>query len=204
MLEPAWRGLMERLGVCQTTLGEVVLRTKWASRRETGTTIQDQAPKRGWSFRSVLVSPSAHHNISKLMELESGLEICTCEKMIGSKFLFKFSVCGTSLAAHTSIQRQLQVVSQETDGTSDGVSIATLVWRHWKLCIISKVRIPFCAQVEGNRGDIISTSPMTLQSQYQPVPNESIPTYGHSWPQRHGILLQLETHRATRHAEAAI
>jgi len=36
------------------------------------------------------------------------------------------------------------------------------------------------------------------------VPNEPIPTYGHSWPQRHSVRLQQDTNRARRHSETAI
>ena len=50
--------------------------------------------------------------------------------------------------------------------------------------IINQERITFCAQVEGMRGEIFAASPIALQSRCKRVPNESIPTYGHSWPQR--------------------
>jgi len=50
------------------------------------------------------------------------------------------------------------------------------------MCIISKERIAFCAQVEGTRGVVFAASPIALQSRCKRVPNEPIPTYGHSWP----------------------
>jgi len=56
--------------------------------------------------------------------------------------------------------------------------------------IISKERIAFRAQVEGTRGAIFAASPMALQSRCKRVPNEPIPTYGHSWPQRQGVRLK--------------
>ena len=50
------------------------------------------------------------------------------------------------------------------------------------MCIISKERIAFCEQVEGTHGVVFAASPIALQSQCKRVPNELIPTYGHSWP----------------------
>jgi len=50
------------------------------------------------------------------------------------------------------------------------------------MCTISKERIAFCAQLEGTRGVSFAVSPIALQSWYQCVPNEPIPTYRHSWP----------------------
>jgi len=50
------------------------------------------------------------------------------------------------------------------------------------MCIISKERIAFCAQVEGTLGVVFAASPIALQSRWKRVPNEPIPTYGHSWP----------------------
>jgi hypothetical protein len=50
------------------------------------------------------------------------------------------------------------------------------------MCIISKERIAFCAQVEGTRGVVFAVSPITLQSRCKRVPNETISTYGQSWP----------------------
>jgi hypothetical protein len=40
----------ERLGVGKATPGEVFWRTEWVSPVATATTIQNSAPKRGWSF----------------------------------------------------------------------------------------------------------------------------------------------------------
>jgi hypothetical protein len=50
------------------------------------------------------------------------------------------------------------------------------------MCILSRERIAFCAHVEGTRGEVFSASPIVLQSRCKRVPNERIPTYGHSWP----------------------
>ena len=41
--------------------------------------------------------------------------------------------------------------------------------------------------VEGTRGEISAASPIALQSRCWRVPNEPIPTYGHSWPQRQTV-----------------
>jgi hypothetical protein len=49
--ELAWRGSTERLGMGKATPGEVLWRTEWASPVATATTIQNQTPERGWSFR---------------------------------------------------------------------------------------------------------------------------------------------------------
>jgi len=48
--------------------------------------------------------------------------------------------------------------------------------------MISEERIAFCVQVDGTRGEVFAASPIALQSQCKRVPNEPIPTYGHSWP----------------------
>jgi hypothetical protein len=71
------------------------------------------------------------------------------------------------------------------------------------MCIISKERIAFCQQVEGTRGEIVATSPIALQSRCMRVPNEPIPMYGHSWPQRQSLYLKEETDRARRTGETA-
>jgi hypothetical protein len=47
----ARRGLTERLGVGKATPGVVLWRAEWASPVATATTIQNQAPKGGWSCR---------------------------------------------------------------------------------------------------------------------------------------------------------
>jgi len=44
--------------------------------------------------------------------------------------------------------------------------------------------------VEGTRGEIFAASPIALQSQGKRVPNEPIPTYGHSWPQLQSVSLK--------------
>jgi len=49
--ELALRGLTERLGVGNAMPREVLWCAEWASPVATATTIQNQAPKRGWSFR---------------------------------------------------------------------------------------------------------------------------------------------------------
>jgi len=86
----------------------------------------------------------------------------------------------------------------------DGLSIATLIWRLRMMCIISKERIAYCAQVEGMRGEIFAMSPIALQSRCMHVPTEPIPTYGHSWPQRQSVCLKQVTDRARRTGETAI
>jgi hypothetical protein len=49
------------------------------------------------------------------------------------------------------------------------------------MCIISKERIAYYAQVEATRGEGFEVSPIAVQSQGKRLPNELIPTYGHSW-----------------------
>ena len=49
--ELAWRGPTERLGMGKATPREVLWRAEWASPVATAKTIQNQTPKRGWSFR---------------------------------------------------------------------------------------------------------------------------------------------------------
>jgi len=58
--------------------------------------------------------------------------------------------------------------------------------------------------IEGTRGQIFAASPVALQSRSKRVPNEPIPTYGHSWPQRQSVCLKYETDRARRNGETAI
>jgi hypothetical protein len=58
------------------------------------------------------------------------------------------------------------------------------------MCIFSKERIAFGAQGEGTRGEIVATSPIALESRCMCVPNEPIPTYGHSLPQLQTVCLQ--------------
>jgi len=53
---------MEQLGVGKATPGELLWRAEWASPVATAKTIQNEAPKQGWSFCLVLVSPGANHN----------------------------------------------------------------------------------------------------------------------------------------------
>ena len=64
--ELAQRVVPERLGVGNAMPKEELWRAEWVSPVATATTIQNQAPKWGWSFRWVLVSPGAHHNTWKL------------------------------------------------------------------------------------------------------------------------------------------
>jgi len=87
---------------------------------------------------------------------------------------------------------------------SNGLSIATLIWQLGMKCIISKVRIAFCAQVEATRGEIFSVSHIAMQSQCKCVLNELIPMYGCSWPQCQSACSQWETNRARRNSETAI
>jgi hypothetical protein len=58
------------------------------------------------------------------------------------------------------------------DRTSDGLSIATYIWRLELMYIIGKVRIEFYTQVEGMQGEIFAASPIALQSQCKRVSNE--------------------------------
>jgi len=58
------------------------------------------------------------------------------------------------------------------------------------MCIISKEKIAFCAQVEGTQEEIFAALLIALQSRWKRIPNEPIPTYGHSWPQRLSVHLQ--------------
>jgi len=87
---------------------------------------------------------------------------------------------------------------------SDGLSIATQIWWLGMMCILSKERFALCAQVEGKQGDIVTASPIPLQSRCKCVPKQPIPTYVHSCPQCQSILLKLETHRARRNSKNAI
>jgi hypothetical protein len=50
--------------------------------------------------------------------------------------------------------------------------------------------IAVCVQVEGTRGEIFAASPIALQSRCKRVPNEPIPMYVHSWPQRQSVRLK--------------
>jgi len=54
------------------------------------------------------------------------------------------------------------------------------------------------------RGEIFAASPIVLQSRCQRVPNEPIPTYGHSWPQHQIVCLKLETDREGINGEMVI
>jgi hypothetical protein len=47
-------------------------------------------------------------------------------------------------------------------------------------------------------------SPIALQSRWKHIPNEPIPTYGQSWPQRQSDRLKSETDRTRRNSETAI
>jgi hypothetical protein len=58
----AQRGPTERLGVGKETPREMLWCTEWSSPVARATTIQYQAPERGWSFGLVLVSPGTHYN----------------------------------------------------------------------------------------------------------------------------------------------
>jgi len=58
------------------------------------------------------------------------------------------------------------------------------------MCIISKERIAFRMQVEGTQGEIFAMAPIALQSWCKRIPSETIPMYGHSWPQRQMVHLK--------------
>ena len=75
----------------------------------------------------------------------------------------------------------------QVEGTQGEIFAVSLI--AFQSCIISKERNAFCVQGEGTRGEIFAASPIALQSQCKHVPNESIPTYGHSWPQRQRVRL---------------
>jgi len=49
--ELAWRGSTERLGMGKAMPGVVLWYIEWVTPMATATTIQNQTPKRGWSFR---------------------------------------------------------------------------------------------------------------------------------------------------------
>jgi len=71
----------------------------------------------------------------------------------------------------------------------------------WK---ISDKRIEFCAQVEGTGGEMFPVSPIALQSRCNSVPNEPIPTFGHSWPQQQSVRMKWKTDRARRKGETML
>jgi hypothetical protein len=48
--------------------------------------------------------------------------------------------------------------------TSNGLSIATYIRRLGMMSILVEERIAFFAQVEGTRGEILTASPISLQS----------------------------------------
>jgi len=58
--------------------------------------------------------------------------------------------------------------------------------------------------VEGTRGEIFTESLIAFQSRCKRVPNEPIPMYGHSWPQRQSVCLKQETDRARGNGETVI
>jgi len=55
--------------------------------------------------------------------------------------------------------------------------------------IISSHRLHMLLElnVEGTRAEIFAVSPIVLQSQCKHVPNEPIPTYSYSWPERQTV-----------------
>jgi len=61
-----WRGSMAWLGLGNAMPAEVLWHAEWASPVTTVTTIQNQAPKKGFSWRRVPVSTGAHHNTWQL------------------------------------------------------------------------------------------------------------------------------------------
>jgi len=60
------------------------------------------------------------------------------------------------------------------------------------------------ADVEWTWGEILTASPIALQSRCKCVLNEPIVTYGHSWPQCQSVCLKQETNRGRRTWETAI
>jgi len=68
----------------EVTPGEEFWCIEWPSPMTIATTIQNETSVRGWSLSWVLVSPGAHHTISKLWKFGSRLKICTCKKSTGS------------------------------------------------------------------------------------------------------------------------
>jgi len=72
------------------------------------------------------------------------------------------------------------------------------------MCVISKERIAFCAQVEGMRGEIFAASPIALHSQCKGVPNGPIPTYGDIWPQLQIAYLEQGIDKVKRNSETAL
>jgi len=91
-----------------------------------------------------------------------------------------------------------------TEETRAGLSIATLIWQLSMMCIFSKERTTLCEQVEETRGEIFAASLIALESQCKNVPNEPIPTYGHSWLQHHSVHSKYKTNRARRNCETAL
>jgi len=71
------------------------------------------------------------------------------------------------------------------------------------MCIISKERIGFCTQGERMRGEVFTASPIASQSECKCVPNEWIPTWRHSWPQRQRVCLKDESDRVRTNYETA-
>jgi hypothetical protein len=61
-----------------------------------------------------------------------------------------------------------------------------------------------CAKVEGMPGEIFAASPIAFQSHCNSIPHEHIPTYAHSWPQRHSDRLTSETDKIRRNRERMI
>jgi len=84
------------------------------------------------------------------------------------------------------------------------LSIATEIWEREIMCIIIKERITFGAQVEGTQGEVFAASPIAVQSQCKRVPNEPIPTYGHSWPSTPECSSKEETDKVRRNGETAM
>jgi len=69
----------------------------------------------------------------------------------------------------------------QVEGTRGEIFVASPI--ALQCCKSSEKRIAFCAQVEGTRGEIFAASPIAFQFRFKRVPNEPIPTYGHSWRQ---------------------
>jgi hypothetical protein len=92
---------------------------------------------------------------------------------------------------------------QEMDWMSDGLSIAAHIWWLQMMCMLCKQRIQFSLKVEGISEEINAVSPIVLQFQSKHIPNEPIPTDGHSWPQCHRVRLEDETDIGSENAETS-
>jgi hypothetical protein len=86
------------------------------------------------------------------------------------------------------IRKEKIAFCAQVEGTQGEIFAASTI--ALQSSIISKEKITICAQIEGTRGEIFAASPIALQYRCKRVPNEHIPTYGHSWPQGHSDRLK--------------